>query len=81
MKDLHGKKRCWLKRSIPNPVGESQKKEMLFTMIDMKLVSRVLHMSLISSSQLKWCQEKLDNIEIKEGIVIRGPSNPLFPSS
>lgn len=81
MKDLQGKKRCWLKRSMANPLGESQKKEMLFTMIDMKLVSRVLHMSLISSSQLNWCQEKLDNIEFKEGNVIRECTSPLFPSS
>ncbi|PSS35140.1 Protein of unknown function DUF1666 protein [Actinidia chinensis var. chinensis] len=80
LKDLRGKKRCWLKRVI-NPIEESQKKELLFTMIDMKLVSRVLKMSKISTSQLKWCQHKLDNIEFKEGKVLRAYPCSLFPSS
>lgn len=82
MKDLQGKQRCWLKKVL-NPVEESQRKEILFTMIDMKLVSRVLQMYTISSSQLKWCQEKLDNIEFKEGKVFRvcSSTGPLFPLS
>ncbi|CAK9142504.1 unnamed protein product [Ilex paraguariensis] len=75
LKDLRGKKRCWVKR-LTNPLGESQKKEILYAMIDMKLISMVLKMSLISTSQLKWCQEKLKNIEFKEGKVMR-ESHPL----
>ncbi|CAK9186085.1 unnamed protein product [Ilex paraguariensis] len=80
LKDLRGKKRCWVKR-LTNPLGESQKKEILYAMIDMKLISMVLKMSLISTSQLKWCQEKLKNIEFKEGKVMRVPTGLLFPSS
>ncbi|KAK3212667.1 hypothetical protein Dsin_017373 [Dipteronia sinensis] len=70
LKDLQGKKRCWFNRVV-KPLEESQKKEMLFTMIDMTLVSRVLQMSTISSSQLKWCQEKLENIDFQDGKVFR----------
>lgn len=83
MKDLQRKKRCWLKRAV-NPAaiqGEYPKKEILFTMIDMKLVARVLKMSIISTCQLKWCQEKLNNIEFRGGIVMRANTGPLFPSS
>ncbi|XP_062106645.1 uncharacterized protein LOC133817987 [Humulus lupulus] len=78
LKDLEGKKRCLLKRLV-NPLEESQRQEMLFAMIDVSLVSRVLQMSMISSSQLKWCQEKLDNIEFKDGKVVRACTESLFP--
>ncbi|KAJ0042861.1 hypothetical protein Pint_19209 [Pistacia integerrima] len=79
LKDLQGKQRCWIKKVV-NPLDESQRKEMLFTMIELKLVSRVLQMSAVSNSQLKWCQEKLDNIEFKEGKVSRASTSPLlFP--
>lgn len=80
LKNLQGKRKCWLRR-VTNPLEESQTKEILFTMIDMKLVSRVLKMNMISSPQLKWCQEKLHSIEFKEGKVMRGGTSPFFPSS
>ncbi|XP_052188567.1 uncharacterized protein LOC127798949 [Diospyros lotus] len=79
LKGLQGKK-CWLRRAV-NPLEESQKKEILFATIDMRLVSRVLKMSMISNSQLKWCQEKLSNIEFKDGKVMREGTCSLFPSS
>ncbi|GMN42230.1 hypothetical protein TIFTF001_011451 [Ficus carica] len=79
LKDLQGKKRCLLKRIVNHDMEESERQEMLFTMIDMKLVSRVLQMAMISSSQLKWCQEKLDNIEFKHGKLVRASTYPLFP--
>ncbi|KAL5582277.1 hypothetical protein UlMin_014719 [Ulmus minor] len=79
MKDLQGKKRCCIRRIVLNCLEESERKEMMFTMIDMKLVSRVLQMSMLSSSQLKWCQEKLDKIEFKHGKVIRESTYNLFP--
>ncbi|KAH7532651.1 hypothetical protein FEM48_Zijuj04G0044500 [Ziziphus jujuba var. spinosa] len=80
LKNLEGKKRCLFKR-IVNPVEESQRKEMLFAMTDMKLVSRVLQMVMVSSSQLKWCQEKLDNVQFIDGKVVRAPISSLFPPS
>lgn len=80
LKDLKGKKRCWLKRAV-NPLEASQNKEILFTMIEMKLVSRVLKMSMISTSQLKWCQEKLNDVKFEEGKVTRANIVSLFPSS
>ncbi|XP_048128935.1 uncharacterized protein LOC115727180 isoform X2 [Rhodamnia argentea] len=82
LKDLQGKKRCWLKkRTEIGPLEESQRKEILLTLVDLSLVSRVLHMSTISSSQLKWCQTKLDSISFREGRLIRSPAFQLFPVS
>lgn len=78
---LRRKKRCWLKRT--NPFDEPQRLEVLFSMIDMKLVSRVLKMSVISTHQLQWGQEKLDDIDFENERVVRGPSTSscLFPPS
>ncbi|XP_016454057.1 uncharacterized protein LOC107778331 isoform X1 [Nicotiana tabacum] len=83
LKDVKGKRRCWLRRAIkPQQLGEyCTKIEYMFTLIDMKLVSRVLHMSIISTSHLKWCQHKLNNIEFKDGQILRTPTSLLFPST
>ncbi|XP_021905383.1 uncharacterized protein LOC110820261 [Carica papaya] len=80
-KDFQGKKKCRFRKGIRPVVEESEKMEMLFTMIDMKLVSRVLQMSAVSSSQLKWCQEKLDSIHFNKGKLFRTGSCRLFPDS
>ncbi|KAJ6371330.1 hypothetical protein OIU77_001772 [Salix suchowensis] len=80
LKESPGKLRRWLRRAVEPTLEESQKKEMLFTMIDLKLVSRVLQMSVLSTSQLKWCQEKLDDIAFTEGKIARAcTGGPLFP--
>lgn len=81
LKDIEGKRRCWFNK-IVKPLEESERREILFTMIDMKLVSRVLQMSMLSSSQLKWCHEKLDTIAFEQGKVLRSSTTSplLFPS-
>ncbi|XP_033512162.1 uncharacterized protein [Nicotiana tomentosiformis] len=83
LKDVKGKRKCWLRRAIrPQQLGEYFTKiEYVFTLIDMKLVSRVLHMSIISTSHLKWCQHKLRNLEFKDGQILRTPTTLLFPST
>ncbi|KAF4376700.1 hypothetical protein F8388_025571 [Cannabis sativa] len=73
-----GKKRCLVKRVV-KPLEECEREEMLLTMIDLSLVSRVLQMSMVSSSHLKWCQQKLHNIEFKDGKVVRTSTHSLFP--
>ncbi|KAK8556867.1 hypothetical protein V6N13_064862 [Hibiscus sabdariffa] len=80
LKDLQGKQRCWFKKVV-KPMEESQKEAMLFTIIEMKLISRVLQMSMVSSSQLNWCQQKLNNIQFQRGRLFRTATGPLFPSS
>lgn len=82
LKDLYGKKRCWINKVV-KPLEESQRKDMFLVMIDMKLVSRVLQMSTISSSQLKWCKQKLENIIFEDGKVFRTCTiaSSMFPPS
>ncbi|OVA09817.1 Ribosomal protein L34Ae [Macleaya cordata] len=79
LKDIQRKKKCWLKRAYYE-LEESQRREIFFCTIDMKLVARVLKMSLISTPQLKWCQDKLNNIEFNEGrVAIKASTTCLFP--
>ncbi|KAI3713162.1 hypothetical protein L1987_71735 [Smallanthus sonchifolius] len=83
MKDLYGKQRCWLRRRV-KIMEEVEKKEKMFAMIELKLVSRVLMVSVISTSQLQWCQQKLDSIEISHCSITRSSSctgSLLFPPS
>ncbi|XP_039009305.1 uncharacterized protein LOC120137673 isoform X3 [Hibiscus syriacus] len=80
LKDLQGKQRCWFNKVV-KPMEESQKEAMLFTIIEMKLISRVLQMSIVPSSQLNWCQQKLNNIQFHRGRLFRTATGPLFPSS
>ncbi|KAK4766932.1 hypothetical protein SAY86_014683 [Trapa natans] len=79
LKDSQGKKEY--RFTSTNPAEGSRRKEILFTVIDLKLVSRVLKMENISSSQLQWCQSKIDNITFSQGKVVRGGAYPLFPVS
>ncbi|KAM0058215.1 hypothetical protein Hdeb2414_s0005g00167651 [Helianthus debilis subsp. tardiflorus] len=82
MKDLYGKQRCWLRKRV-KIMADIEKKEMMFALIELKLVSRVLMMSVISTSQLQWCQQKLDSIEISHGRITRSSctGSSLFPPS
>lgn len=58
--------------------GEDDKRnDLAVAMVEMRLVQRVLKMSLISRSQLKWCQQKLDNLEFRHGEAL---TSHLFPS-
>lgn len=82
MKDLYGKQRCWLRRRV-KVMQDVEKKEMMFAMIELKLVSRVLTMPVISTPQLQWCKQKLDGIEINHGRITRSScaDSTLFPPS
>ncbi|KAK8274824.1 hypothetical protein V6Z12_D10G096700 [Gossypium hirsutum] len=80
LKDLQGKRKCWFNKVV-KPMEESQKETMVFAMIEMQLISRVLQMSIVSTSQLNWCQQKLNNIQFKRGRLFRTATGPLFPSS
>lgn len=73
-----GKSKCWMRRKVKPFQGENEKRNLVGAMIDMKLVQRMLKMSSISRPHLKWCQDKLDAIDFKQG-VLRGRINQLFP--
>ncbi|PIN16301.1 hypothetical protein CDL12_11047 [Handroanthus impetiginosus] len=81
LKELQGKKKCWLRTKVKPVQEQHEKTNLLFAMIELKLVQKLLKISVISSSHLKWCQEKLNNLEFRHGKVFRRPMNHLFPSS
>lgn len=80
LKGLEGKKKCWLNRNYHHQQQQQEKvveesetmRDILFCAIELKLVSRVLNMSLISTSQIRWCQEKLisNKTEFNEGRIV-----------
>jgi hypothetical protein len=47
--------------------------------VDIKLVSRVLKMSRISTNHLQWCQKRLGKLGIHKGKVHRARGTVLFP--
>lgn len=53
---------------------------LIFNVIETKLLSRVLKLSNISTKQLRWCQQKLQNlVEVRNGVMVASsPSNGFF---
>lgn len=71
------KQRWWQQKA--QTIDKSHELEILFTRIDVELVGRVLKMLVLSTEELKWCQEKLNSVEIKERKVTRSCSHNWFP--
>ena len=76
LKELFGKKKG------PKKMKKMEKQEeldLLFGLIDIKVVSRVLRMSGLSKEQLLWCEEKMSKLELTEACLQREGSPVLFP--
>ncbi|KAI3452840.1 hypothetical protein Pfo_009503 [Paulownia fortunei] len=54
-------------------------RELLTSQVDLRLVSRVLSLSRLTTDQLVWCQKKLNNINFVSRKVHMEPSFSLFP--
>ncbi|KAL7094741.1 hypothetical protein ACP275_11G123200 [Erythranthe tilingii] len=81
LKYLQGKKKKnWLSRKMKPLETNNEKRIHVFAAVDIKLIQRILKMSLISKSQLEWCRDKLNNLEFEQGTVFRVPTSHLFPS-
>eukprot|EP01018_Ginkgo_biloba_P038492 Gb_33231 [translate_table: standard] len=78
VRDLQRRGRCLLKRLHPS-TGEGF--EILMALVDIKVVSRVLKMSRITTDHLQWCQKKLNKLSVSEGKVHRECCTVLFPTS
>ncbi|GMN62650.1 hypothetical protein TIFTF001_031717 [Ficus carica] len=76
LKELQKKRRGWKKRSWPSTQEDVH---LLFSLIDVKLLSRVLRMARISKEQLFWCEEKMKKLDLVDGKLRRDPSPILFP--
>lgn len=75
LKELR-KKKSFKKKSWP---GTHDEVELLFSLIDAKVVSRVLRMAKITKEQLLWCEDKLRRLHLTDGRFQRDPSPILFP--
>lgn len=53
--------------------------EILMSLIDMKVVSRVLRMPNISAEQMHWCDEKMSKVRVGNGKIERDSSPLFFP--
>lgn len=76
VKELCKKSKSWKKKSWPQTYEDV---ELLFGVIDIKVLSRVLRMVRISKEQLIWCEEKLKKLHVSDGKLLRDPSPILFP--
>nr|XP_011467524.1 PREDICTED: uncharacterized protein LOC101310719 isoform X1 [Fragaria vesca subsp. vesca]XP_011467525.1 PREDICTED: uncharacterized protein LOC101310719 isoform X1 [Fragaria vesca subsp. vesca] len=75
LKELRKKRKSW-KKSWPQAQEDVQ---LLFSLVDVKVLSRVLRMGRISKEQLFWCEEKMKKLDLVDGKLWRDPSPTLFP--
>ncbi|KAG1330626.1 putative Laminin subunit beta-1 [Cocos nucifera] len=75
LKDLGRQRKCLKKRRIK----EEREMEILMSLIDMKVVSRVLRMPDINSERLHWCDEKMSKVRVGNGKIERDSSPLFFP--
>ncbi|CAO2202563.1 unnamed protein product [Urochloa humidicola] len=76
VKELFKKKKGWKSKTWPATMEEVQ---LLFALIDIKVVSRVLRMGKLSKEQLLWCEEKMSKLDVSENRLRRDGSPILFP--
>ncbi|CAN6484589.1 unnamed protein product [Victoria cruziana] len=79
LKDLHRTGNCLVKKFQKHHQGGWMDESLFFSLVDMKLVGRVLRMSRVSSDHLQWCQSKLLKVTFKGRKLVRDPSFLLFP--
>ncbi|XP_052165924.1 uncharacterized protein LOC127782697 [Oryza glaberrima] len=76
VKELFKKKKGWKSKTWPATMEEVQ---LLFALIDIKVVSRVLRMAKLSKEQLLWCEEKMSKLDLSDNKLRRDGSPILFP--
>ncbi|KAK4838891.1 hypothetical protein QYF36_017329 [Acer negundo] len=76
LKELRKRRKGGKKKSWPQTWEDI---ELLFGLIDIKVMSRVLRMVRITKEQLFWCEEKMKKLDLTDGKLQRDPSPILFP--
>lgn len=76
LKELRKRGKGWKKKSWPQIEEDIQ---LLLSLIDVKVLSRVLRMGRITKEQLLWCEEKMKKLDLTDGRLQRDPSPILFP--
>lgn len=75
LKELR-KKKSFKKKAWPSMQEEVF---LLLSLIDAKVVSRVLRMARITKDQLLWCEDKMRKLDLTDGKLHRDSSPILFP--
>ncbi|XP_073316962.1 uncharacterized protein [Primulina huaijiensis] len=76
LNDLRRSGKCLRKRRL----REEEELEILIALIDLKVVSRVLRMSDLSSEQLNWCENKMGKVRVCDRKLQRDSSPLFFPA-
>ncbi|CAA7019543.1 unnamed protein product [Microthlaspi erraticum] len=82
LKEIMRSQSCIVKKLKKNNESKSSvglKDELLIAQIEMRLVSRVMNMSKLTTEKLVWCGEKLDNISFNGRRIHIEPSFSLLP--
>ncbi|MQM08168.1 hypothetical protein Taro_041023 [Colocasia esculenta] len=79
LKDITRAGNCLVNKFKKLRDGRWIQDDLLFSQIDLKLVSRVLKMTRITTDQLVWCHKKLSKIGFVDRKLVREPSFFLFP--
>ncbi|MCD7462606.1 hypothetical protein HAX54_048893 [Datura stramonium] len=59
---------------------EEEEMEILMSLVDLKLVSRVLRMTQLNDEQLHWCEDKMSKVKVSGGKLQRDSSPLFFPA-
>lgn len=78
LKDLLRSKNCIVKR-LQKHKEDRLDRSLLSAQVELKLVSRALKMSRLTTDQLAWCRKKLSQINIVNRKIQVEPSFLLFP--
>ncbi|ONK73868.1 uncharacterized protein A4U43_C03F400 [Asparagus officinalis] len=78
LKDILKTGNCLVKK-FKKPREDRSNQDLFFSQVDMKLISRVLKMSRITTDQLVWCHMKLSKITFADRKIHREQSFLLFP--
>lgn len=79
LKDILKTGNCIVKKFKKAREADRSNQDLFFSQVDIKLISRVLKMSYITSDQLVWCHNKLNKITFKYRKIQRESSFLLFP--
>ncbi|KGN45410.1 uncharacterized protein LOC101216166 [Cucumis sativus] len=76
LKEVRKKSKGWKQKTCPQTYEDMQ---LLFGVVDIKIITRLLKMSRITKEQLLWCEEKMNKLDVSNGKLRRDPSPLLFP--
>ncbi|KAM7280427.1 hypothetical protein ACFE04_007561 [Oxalis oulophora] len=75
VEELRRPRNCLRKRRL----NVEEEMEILMSLIDLKVVSRVLRIAEMNEEQLHWCEEKMSKVRVTDGKLHRDSTPTFFP--